>query len=80
MRRQLVSLLAELKTQWTLLVVSHDATELLEIADCAWQISNGKLHEIPVTQLKAQLMTPNLSSANPIATNSVATNSIGAKG
>lgn len=75
MRRQLVSLLAQLKTQWTLLVVSHDATELLEIADCAWQISNGKLHEIPVAQLKAQLMTTNLSSANPIATNS-----IGAKG
>ncbi len=59
MRRQLVSLLAELKTQWTLLVVSHDASELLEIADCAWQISDGKLNEIPVAQLKAQLMVSN---------------------
>ncbi|MGF1478385.1 MAG: ABC transporter ATP-binding protein [Cyanophyceae cyanobacterium] len=47
MRRQLVKLLAKLKTHWTLLVVTHDAGELLKIADCCWQIHHGKLE--PVT-------------------------------
>jgi energy-coupling factor transport system ATP-binding protein len=45
MRQQLVSLLAQLKREWTLLVVTHDAGDLLAIADKCWQIEHGKLTE-----------------------------------
>jgi energy-coupling factor transport system ATP-binding protein len=45
MRQQLVSLLAKLKQDWTLLVVTHDAGDLLAIADKCWQIERGKLTE-----------------------------------
>jgi energy-coupling factor transport system ATP-binding protein len=44
MRRQLVSLLAKLKNDWTLLVVTHDAGELLAIADSFWTLNHGELH------------------------------------
>lgn len=44
MRRQLVSLLAKLKQDWTLLVVTHDAGELMAIADKCWTIKQGELH------------------------------------
>ncbi len=57
-RRQLVSLLSKLKQNWTLLVVSHDATELLDIADCAWQIESGVVKSVPVATLKERLVTP----------------------
>ncbi|MEG3435946.1 ABC transporter ATP-binding protein [Pannus brasiliensis CCIBt3594] len=43
MRRQLAKLLANLKQHWTLLVVSHDAGELMNIADRQWKIDRGKL-------------------------------------
>lgn len=43
MRLQLVKLLERLKTHWTLLVVSHDPTELVEIADTCWKMSQGEL-------------------------------------
>jgi len=43
MRRQLVNLLATLKKDWTLLVVTHDAGELLAIADRCWTIKQGRL-------------------------------------
>lgn len=43
MRRQLVSLLERLKSHWTLLVVSHDPTELAGIADSCWQMKQGEL-------------------------------------
>jgi energy-coupling factor transport system ATP-binding protein len=43
MRRQLVSLLGRLKTHWTLLVVSHDPTELVGIADVCWKMKHGEL-------------------------------------
>jgi energy-coupling factor transport system ATP-binding protein len=45
MRQQLVSLLAQLKQEWTLLIVTHDAGDLLAIADKCWQIESGKLTE-----------------------------------
>ena len=51
-RRQLVTLLDKLKQHWTLLVVSHDAAELLEIADCAWKIHGGTIESVPVATLK----------------------------
>lgn len=43
MRRQLVNLLAKLKQHWTLLVVTHDAGDLLAIADRCWTIKQGEL-------------------------------------
>jgi energy-coupling factor transport system ATP-binding protein len=46
MRRQLVKLLAKLKTHWTLLVVTHDAGELLEVADRCWRLVQGSLSEV----------------------------------
>jgi energy-coupling factor transport system ATP-binding protein len=48
MRQQLVSLLAKLKQEWTLLVVTHDAGDLLAIADKCWQIDAGKISESPI--------------------------------
>jgi energy-coupling factor transport system ATP-binding protein len=46
MRQQLVNLLAQLKKQWTLLVVTHDASDLLGIADRCWSIDRGLLQSI----------------------------------
>ncbi|GBF81263.1 ABC transporter ATP-binding protein [Aphanothece sacrum] len=43
MRQQLAKLLAKLKNHWTILVVSHDPTELLAIADRCWKIDQGHL-------------------------------------
>ncbi len=50
MRRQLVNLLAKLKKDWTLLVVTHDAGDMLAIADRCWSIKHGELEAIdPLT-------------------------------
>lgn len=46
MRKQLTKLLEKLKEHWTLLVVTHDAGDLLEIADRCWLIEQGELKEI----------------------------------
>lgn len=43
MRRQLVGLLAKLKQDWTLLVVTHDAGDLLAISDRTWNLDRGQL-------------------------------------
>lgn len=48
MRRQLVKLLAKLKEQWGLLVVSHDASELMGIADRVWALNHGELEKMPL--------------------------------
>ena len=52
MRQQLVNLLAQLKQEWMLLVVTHDAGDLLAIADKCWQIDRGKLTEAKITDGK----------------------------
>jgi energy-coupling factor transport system ATP-binding protein len=52
MRRQLVNLLAKLKEHWSLLVVSHDASELVEIADQCWTLSHGELTAVTAEALK----------------------------
>jgi len=46
MRQQLVSLLAKLKQDWSLLIVSHDAGELAAIADRCWTLHHGVLTEV----------------------------------
>ncbi|MGA7933453.1 MAG: energy-coupling factor ABC transporter ATP-binding protein [Kovacikia sp.] len=52
MRRQLISLLAKLKTHWSLLIVSHDAGELADIADQCWTLHQGELAVADVETLK----------------------------
>jgi len=50
MRRQLVGLLAKLKQHWTLLIVTHDAGDLLAISDRTWNLDRGQLQTLsPVT-------------------------------
>jgi energy-coupling factor transport system ATP-binding protein len=58
MRRQLVTLLAKLKTQWSLLVVSHDASELAAIADRCWTLHHGELTEVTPQSLIKPDLTP----------------------
>jgi energy-coupling factor transport system ATP-binding protein len=49
MRRQVITLLKDLKKDWSLLIVSHDASELMELADRAWQLDHGRLSPLPIT-------------------------------
>jgi energy-coupling factor transport system ATP-binding protein len=44
MRQQLIALLGKLKQHWSLLVVTHDAGDLLAIADRCWTLNHGCLH------------------------------------
>ncbi|HHP7244126.1 MAG TPA: ABC transporter ATP-binding protein [Elainellaceae cyanobacterium] len=53
MRQQLVNLLAKLKQEWSLLVVTHDARELLAIADCCWTLNHGELRSVKPSELAA---------------------------
>lgn len=55
MRRQLVNLLAKLKEHWTLLVVSHDASELVEIADRCWTINHGRMDAVTPADMQQRL-------------------------
>jgi energy-coupling factor transport system ATP-binding protein len=43
MRKQLINLLAKLKENWTILVVTHEPDELKHICDRRWQMSAGCL-------------------------------------
>lgn len=58
MRQQLVALLAKLKQHWTLLVVTHDAGDLLAIADNCWSIEHGELEVIDPKNLEAKVKEP----------------------
>ena len=58
MRRQLVNLLAKLKKDWTLLVVTHDAGDLLAIADRCWTLNHGELQSVDPAILKAKAQEP----------------------
>jgi energy-coupling factor transport system ATP-binding protein len=58
MRRQLVNLLAKLKKDWTLLVVTHDAGDLLAIADCCWIIDHGNLTSVDPISLETKVKEP----------------------
>jgi energy-coupling factor transport system ATP-binding protein len=56
MRQQVINLLAELKQQWTLLVVSHEPGELIGIADRCWTLNHGVLTAVdPATLAVRQL-------------------------
>lgn len=54
MRRQLVSLLGKLKKHWTLLVVTHDASDLIEIADCCWMLEQGEMKRRDVSSFRSK--------------------------
>jgi len=43
MRRQVISLLKKLKKDWSLLIVTHDAGDLVTLADRAWTLNHGVL-------------------------------------
>jgi energy-coupling factor transport system ATP-binding protein len=62
MRRQLVNLLAKLKAHWSLLVVSHDAGDLLDIADRCWTLQQGELEEVEKAALQPRANSPQLVS------------------
>ncbi|NET02406.1 MAG: energy-coupling factor ABC transporter ATP-binding protein [Sphaerospermopsis sp. SIO1G1] len=55
MRRQLVSLLGKLKKDWTLLVVTHDAGDMLPIADSCWTLNHGVLEVVEPKSLEKKL-------------------------
>ncbi len=54
MRQQVISLLAKLKRQWTLLVVSHEPGEMLGIADRCWTLDYGNLTAVDPAMLAAR--------------------------
>jgi energy-coupling factor transport system ATP-binding protein len=58
MRRQLVNLLAKLKQDWTLLVVTHDAGDLLAIADSCWTLNHGELQSVDPKTLESKVKEP----------------------
>jgi energy-coupling factor transport system ATP-binding protein len=58
MRQQLVSLLAKLKQDWSLLVVSHDASELVDIADRCWTLNHGELHAADPATFRGEVRSP----------------------
>lgn len=62
MRRQLVNLLAQLKSHWTLFVVTHDAGELLQIADRCWTLNRGELRTVDPASLGIKaVQTPSVA-------------------
>jgi len=59
MRQQLVQVLRRLKEHWSLLVVTHEATELQEISDRCWRLEEGCLVPLPDNRtLTVPLSTP----------------------
>ena len=50
MRRQIVTLLKRLKQDWSLLIVSHDAGELIDLADRVWKLNHGVLESVPLSK------------------------------
>ena len=63
MRQQLVSLLAELKQKWSLLIVSHDAEDLIDIADHCWTIDHGQLSPVEADKLRSGITARALTKA-----------------
>jgi energy-coupling factor transport system ATP-binding protein len=58
MRQQLVNLLARLKDHWSLLIVTHDAGDLLAIADRCWTLNHGELQPADPQALEMNAKQP----------------------
>jgi energy-coupling factor transport system ATP-binding protein len=58
MRQQLVSLLADLKKEWSLLIVTHDASDLVAIADRCWTLDHGTLTAVDPAQFTSETQSP----------------------
>lgn len=54
MQEQLVNLLGRLKQHWTLLIVTHDASDLIEVADYCWRIQQGKIEQVDPNLFKVK--------------------------
>jgi energy-coupling factor transport system ATP-binding protein len=54
MRRQLITLLGELKKEWSLLIVSHEPGEMVSIADRCWTLNHGELISVDPASLVAK--------------------------
>lgn len=70
-RRQLVSLLAKLKQHWTLLVVTHDASDLLSIADSCWTLNHGELESVPDPALLEAKIKGAIATVNRISVDKI---------
>ncbi len=46
MRKQLLTVLADLKKEWSLLIVSHEPGELITVADRCWTLNHGELSPV----------------------------------
>lgn len=51
MRQNLVRLLEKLKQHWSLLVVTHDAGDLLQVGDRFWTLNHGVLQSVEANQI-----------------------------
>jgi energy-coupling factor transport system ATP-binding protein len=67
MRRQLVNVLKKLKQRWSLLAVTHEPAELLEVADRCWLIQEGKIEAISPQDLKQRLSVNSLDPFHDVA-------------
>ena len=63
MRQQLAKLLAKLKQDWSLLVVSHDPVELLPIADRCWTLNHGRLETVEPHELLSKREAQQINEA-----------------
>lgn len=64
MRQQVISLLAQLKQKWTLLIVSHEPGELARIADRCWTLNHGELAEVDPASFGTPVARPLNSEQN----------------
>lgn len=58
MRQQLISLLADLKKEWCLLIVTHDASDLVAIADRCWTLDHGIITAVDPAQCATEAESP----------------------
>ncbi|MEL6223450.1 MAG: ABC transporter ATP-binding protein [Cyanobacteria bacterium J06627_8] len=57
MRQQLVNLLSQLKKDWSLLIVTHDASDLVAIADRCWTLDHGAMESADPEELRALVVS-----------------------
>lgn len=65
MRRQVISLLARLKAHWSILIVTHEASDLLPLADCCWTLAQGRLTSVAPESLAKERPSQVLSTNTP---------------